>query len=163
VFIATGLYFVVVYHMTNLYWARQSAFERFLLLDGPVYPWLFWSGYVVLGAIVPMAISFSPLPRGPLAAVAASAFVLIGAFAQLYVFIIGGQAFPLEIFPGYVAKSTFWDGTVDTYAPSLPELVLGIGGLGIAFLITAVGVRILRFVPQDDFGAHAIAQTAAQD
>jgi molybdopterin-containing oxidoreductase family membrane subunit len=163
VFIATGLYFVVVYHMTNLYWARESAFERFLLLDGPVYPWLFWSGYVVLGAIVPMAISFSPLPRGPLAAVAASAFVLLGAFAQLYVFIIGGQAFPLEIFPGYVAKSTFWDGTVDTYAPSLPELVLGIGGVGIAFLITAVGVRILRFVPQDDFGAHALAQAAAQD
>ena len=162
VFVATGLYFVVVYHMTNLYWARQSAFERFLLLDGPVYPALFWSGYVVLGAIAPMAISFSPLPRGTLAAVAASAFVLVGAFAQLYVFIIGGQAFPLEIFPGYVAKSTFWDGTVDTYAPSLPELMLGVGGVGIAFLITAVGVRVLRFVPQDDFGAHALGQAAAQ-
>ena len=162
VFVATGLYFVVVYHMTNLYWARQSAFERFLLLDGPVYPGLFWSGYVVLGAIAPMAISFSPLPRGPLAAVAASAFVLVGAFAQLYVFIIGGQAFPLEIFPGYVAKSTFWDGTVDTYAPSLPELMLGVGGVGIAFLITAVGVRVLRFVPQDDFGAHAVGQAAVQ-
>ena len=162
VFVATGLYFEVVYHMTNLYWARQSAFERFLLLDGPVYPALFWSGYVVLGAIAPMAISFSPLPRGPLAAVAASAFVLVGAFAQLYVFIIGGQAFPLEIFPGYVAKSTFWDGTVDTYAPSLPELMLGVGGVGIAFLITAVGVRVLRFVPQDDFGAHAVGQAAVQ-
>ena len=160
VFVAAGLYFSLVYHMTNLYWARQTAFERFLLLDGAVYPSLFWSGYVVLGAIVPMAISFSPLPRKPIAAVAASVFVLIGAFAQLYVFIIGGQAFPLEIFPGYVAKSTFWDGAIDSYVPSLPELVLGVGGLGIAFLITAIGVRVLRFLPQDDFGPHAAVATA---
>ncbi|HYA66477.1 MAG TPA: hypothetical protein VEE84_07295, partial [Burkholderiaceae bacterium] len=64
--------------------------------------------------------------------------------------------------PGYEAKSTFWDGTIDSYMPSLPELVLGIGGLAIAFLITAVGVRILRFVPQDDFGPQAVA-VAAQD
>ncbi|HYA65898.1 MAG TPA: NrfD/PsrC family molybdoenzyme membrane anchor subunit, partial [Burkholderiaceae bacterium] len=75
VFVAAGLYFSLVYHMTNLYWARQAAFERFLLFDGPVYPSLFWSGYVVLGAIVPMAISFSPLPRKPVAAVAGSVFV----------------------------------------------------------------------------------------
>jgi len=30
-------------------------------------------------------------------------------------------------------------------------------------LITAVGVRVLRFVPQDDFGPHAVAQAASQD
>jgi len=162
VFVAAGMYFVIVYHLTNLYWARQVAFERFLLFDGDVYPSLFWSGYVVLGGIVPMAILFSPLPRGPLSAVAGSAFVLIGAFAQLYVFIIGGQAFPLEIFPGYVATSSFLDGAIDSYAPSLPELMLGLGGLGIAFLITAAGVRVLRFVPQDDFGSHP-AVVVAED
>jgi len=160
VFVAAGLYFVAVYHLTNLYWARQVAFEPFLLLDGQVYTWLFWSGYVVVGAIVPMAILFSPLPRGPLAAVAGSAFVLLGAFAQLYVFIIGGQAFPLEIFPGYEARSSFFDGAVDTYTPSGFELLLGIGGIGIAFLITTVGVRVLRFVPQDDFGPHGVGRRA---
>lgn len=158
VFVAAGLYFVTVYHLTNLYWARQVAFERFLLVDGQAYTWLFWSGYVVVGAIVPMAILFSPLPRGPLAAVAGSAFVLLGAFAQLYVFIIGGQAFPLEIFPGYVAQSSFFDGTVDSYTPSVFELLLGIGGIGIAFLITTVGVRVLRFVPQDDFGPYRVGR-----
>jgi len=156
VFVAAGMYFVLVYHMTNLYWARQFAFERFILLDGAIYAWLFWSGYVVLGGIVPMAIFFSPQPRGPLAAVAGSAFVLIGAFAQLYVFIIGGQAFPLEIFPGFAVRSSFLDGSIDSYAPSLPELALGVGGLGIAFLITAVGVRVLRFTPQDDLGSHPV-------
>ena len=162
VFVAAGLYFTLVYHLTNLYWARQVAFERFILLDSGIYTWLFWCGYLVLGGVAPMAVLFSPLPRGPLAVVAASVLVLIGAFAQLYVFIIGGQAFPLEIFPGYAARSSFFDGAIDSYAPSLPEVALGIGGLGIAFLITTVGVRALRFVPQDDFGSQP-ALAAAQD
>lgn len=162
VFVAAGLYFTLVYHLTNLYWARQVAFERFILLDSGIYTWLFWCGYLVLGGVAPMAVLFSPLPRGPLAVVAGSVLVLIGAFAQLYVFIIGGQAFPLEIFPGYAARSSFFDGAIDSYAPSLPEVALGIGGLGIAFLITAVGVRALRFVPQDDFGSQP-ALAAAQD
>ena len=34
--------------------------------------------------------------------------------------------------------------------PSVPEIVLGIGGLAVAFMITVVGVRVLRFLPQDD-------------
>src|SRR5512143_744337 len=34
VFIAAVLYFTLVYHLTNAYFARQTAFERFILLDG---------------------------------------------------------------------------------------------------------------------------------
>ena len=33
--------------------------------------------------------------------------------------------------------------------PRLPEFLLGCGGLGIAFLITTVSVRVLNFIPQD--------------
>jgi molybdopterin-containing oxidoreductase family membrane subunit len=73
----------------------------------------------------------------------------------LYVFIIGGQAFPLEIFPGSVVSSAFGDGAVAAYSPSLPELLLGIGGLGAAYLITVVGIRALDFMPQDDFALGA--------
>src|SRR3989338_2328984 len=68
----------------------------------------------------------------------------------LYVFIIGGQAFPLEIFPGYDVKSSFMDGAVDHYSASLPEILLAVGGLAIAFTMTTIGVRILHFLPQDD-------------
>jgi molybdopterin-containing oxidoreductase family membrane subunit len=153
-FVVAGLYFVLVYHLTNLYWARQAGFERFILLHGGVYTWMFWCGYLLAGGIAPIALLFIPMPRRPLAGAIASGLVVIGAFALLYVFIVGGQAFPLEIFPGYAASSRFFDGAIDTYAPSLPELALGAGGLGIAFLITAVGVRVLRFVPQDDFGSQ---------
>jgi molybdopterin-containing oxidoreductase family membrane subunit len=54
-----------------------------------------------------------------------------------------------------VASSNFADGAVTHYAPSLPELLLGIGGLGAAFMITVVGIRALDFMPQDDFALGA--------
>ena len=64
-------------------------------------------------------------------------------------FIIGGQAFPLDIFPGFVAQSTFWDGQVARYTPSLPEIGLAIGGIGVAYTLTVIGVRVLDFLPHD--------------
>ena len=75
--------------------------------------------------------------------------VVAGAFAWLYVFIVGGQAWPLDIFPGYAASSSFGDGAIGRYVPSLPELLLGLGGVALAFLITVVGIRVLPFLPQD--------------
>ena len=52
VFVAAVLYFVAVYHLTNLYIARQHEVERFILLDGGVYTALFWVGQVLLGSLV---------------------------------------------------------------------------------------------------------------
>jgi molybdopterin-containing oxidoreductase family membrane subunit len=88
---------------------------------------------------------------------AAALLVVAGAFALLYVFIVGGQAWPLDIFPGYQAESTFGDGGIAAYAPSAPEVLLGLGGLGVAFLVTVVGVRVLHFLPQDDLRPAAEA------
>jgi Ni/Fe-hydrogenase subunit HybB-like protein len=150
VFVGGALYLVAVYHLTNLYFARQGAFEAFILRDGGVFPLLFWGGYVLLGALLPMLLVFHPRLGRPRCVLAASVLVVLGAFALLYVFIIGGQAFPLEIFPGYEVSSTFFDGAIEHYRPSLPELLLGLGGLGAAFVLTTVGVRVLDFLPRDD-------------
>jgi molybdopterin-containing oxidoreductase family membrane subunit len=153
-FVAAVFYFVLVYHLTNIYFARQTAFEEFILLSGGVYPALFWWGYVVLGTAVPLALIYVPdLNRLRGSVFAASALVVLGAFCLLYVFIIGGQAYPLDIFPGYEVKSSFMDGAIDHYSPSLPEILLGLGGMGIAFTLTTVGVRVLHFLPEDDM-AH---------
>jgi molybdopterin-containing oxidoreductase family membrane subunit len=65
------------------------------------------------------------------------------------VFIIGGQAWPLSIFPGYEVSSSFGDGQIASYHPSLYEFLLGFGGLAIAFLIAIAGARVLDFMPQD--------------
>ena len=152
-FIVGVLYFTLVYHLTHAYFARQQAFERFILLDGGVYPALFWGGYVGAGSILPLLLIWHPRCRGARSLLAASLLVITGAFALLYVFIIGGQAWPLDIFPGYQVQSSFGDGQVRAYAPRLPEWLLGIGGLGAAFLIIAIGVRALHFLPDDDLAA----------
>ncbi len=151
VFIAASLYLVTVYHLTNLYYAKQVAFERFLLVDGGLYPLLFWGGYVLIGSVLPLLLLFHPKLSGARYTFAASALVVAGAFAFLYVFIIGGQAFPLEIFPGHAVSSSFGDGAIASYVPSLPEFLLGVGGLGAALLLTVVGIRAFDFMPQDDF------------
>lgn len=149
VFVIGSLYMVIVYHMTNLYFAKQTAFEYFILSTGGIYPQLFWWGYVVVGTAIPLFLLYAPgLGKGK-CVFAASLSVILGSFALLYVFIIGGQAFPLSIFPGHSVSSTFADGQIATYSPSLPEILLGFGGLGIAFLITLVSVRVLDSLPHD--------------
>jgi len=146
VLVALALYFTAVYHLTNLYFARQQDFVSFILRDGGIYPLLFWVGYVALGSVVPMWLVWR---RGATAGAlrVAAALVLAGAFAWLYVFIIGGQAFPLDIFPGFEASSSFRDGQVAGYTPSWPELLLGIGGIAAAFVIALVGAQVFDILP----------------
>jgi molybdopterin-containing oxidoreductase family membrane subunit len=155
VFVATALFFVAVHHVTNLYFARQQAFERFVLFEGGIFPGLFWGGYVLVGSVLPLILLLRPDPPGARATLIAAGLVVLGAFAWLYVFIVGGQAFPLDIFPGYIASSSFADGAISPYTPSLPEWLLGIGGVGAAFVITAAGVRVLEFMPPVDAGKAA--------
>jgi Ni/Fe-hydrogenase subunit HybB-like protein len=153
IFVAGVLYLITVYHLTNVYFAKQGDFERFILRDGGIYPLLFWAGYVLLGSLLPLVLIHHPkLGSRCRSVVLASLLVIAGAFALLYVLIVGGQAFPLEIFPGMDVTSPFLDGEVDRYVPRTPELFLGLGGLGVAFVITAIGMRVLHFLPQDDFG-----------
>jgi len=149
VLVIGALYFVAAYHLTNLYFAKQTGFERFILLDGGVYPLVFWVGYFLLGNMLPLLLIYHPALGKSKSIVSASLLIILGAFCFLYVFIIGGQAYPLDIFPGYEVTSSFGDGAIGLYQPSLPEILLGMGGVGIAFLITTIGIRVLDFVPHE--------------
>jgi molybdopterin-containing oxidoreductase family membrane subunit len=155
-FVATVLLLVAAYHLTHLYFAKQSAFARFILVDGGVYPQLFWWGYVVAGSVVPLVLLWHPRFATAAHTLVAALLVTAGAFALLYVFIIGGQAVPLEMFPGFEVTSSFADGSIAAYAPSLPEVALGLGGMGIAFLVALVGVRVLDFAPHDDAAPQGV-------
>jgi Ni/Fe-hydrogenase subunit HybB-like protein len=146
-FVIVVLWLTAIYHAANLYWARQDAFERFILLEGAPYAALFWGGFIVLGSLVPLALVYHPRLAGPRSTLIASALVIAGGFAFVSVFIIGAQVFPLEIFPGYEAKSAFSDGIVDPYAPSLAEVLLGLGGVAMAAVITTIGARVLPILP----------------
>ncbi len=154
VFVAASLYFTVVFHITNLYFAKQWEFERFILLEGGVYTAMFWVGQILIGGIIPLILLFTSAARKSMALVALAALlVIIGGHAQMYVTIVGGQAFPLEMFPGFAESSSFYDGVVAQYSPSIWEFMLGMGGIGIAFLATTIAVRTFKFMPQDDFHA----------
>lgn len=146
VFVAAVLYFVLVYHLTNLYVARQYEVERFILLSGGVYTALFWIGQILIGGIVPLALLFSPGARRTRVAPAAVC-VIMGGLAQLYVLIIGGQAYPQMTFPDKEVASSFYDGVVAAYTPSLPELALGTGGTALALALTLVALKLLPFLP----------------
>ncbi len=158
VFIAATLYFMLVYHLTNLYFTRQHDFERFILLDGGVHTLLFWLGQVLVGMLLPLCLLLHPATRATVRAVALSAaLVILGALAQMYVTIIGGQVFPLVLFPGRKVSSSFNDGMVGAYTPSLPEWLLGLGGMAVAGLIVLLALRLLGFLPErlDDSALEA--------
>ena len=147
-FVAGVLYFVLAYHLTNLYATRLHGVEAFILLNGGIYTFLFWVVQIGLGSVLPLVLLFHPVwSQARRVIVAAAGLVIVGGLAQLYVIVIGGQAYPLDLFPGYDTSSSFFDGVVATYTPSLPELMLGLGGTAFAFLLLAVVMKFLRILP----------------
>jgi len=148
VFIAGVLYFVMVYHLTNLYATEHHGVQAFILRDGGVFTLAFWIGQILLGSLLPLGLLYCRLTRDSRFWIGvASALVILGGFAQLYVILIGGQAYPLVLFPGYEVSSSFADGVINSYSPSLPELVLGFSGIAVAMAMMVVGMRVLRLTP----------------
>lgn len=147
VFVAVVMYFVAVYHLGNLYLAEHSGVEDFVLINGGIYTHLFWYGQVILGGLVPLALIYYPAFKGNRSMLGlASLLVLIGGVVQLYVLIIGGQAYPMEMFPGKEILSGY--GDIVIYTPSLPEILLGVGGVAVALIATTFLVKFLPFLPE---------------
>jgi molybdopterin-containing oxidoreductase family membrane subunit len=157
IFVGSVLYFSGVFHFTSIYTAWRVDWESYLLLDGGLYTVLFWGLYVVLGTLVPMAMLYgrAGVTRGR--EIGSAVLVLIGGFAHIYVIIIGGQAYPLKLFPGYEVTSSYNDGVVAHYMPSLPELGLGIGGAALALVLAMVALRMFRLLPKGDGESYADA------
>jgi molybdopterin-containing oxidoreductase family membrane subunit len=150
VFIAGAFYFVVAYHLTNLYATEHHGVEAFILRDGGVYTLLFWGGQILLGTVLPMILLYHPSTGRNRSTIGlAAVLVVIGGLSQMYVTIIGGQAYPLVLFPGMEVSSSFFDGMVNSYAPSLPEILLGVSGFGIALIVVSLAVKVLAFLPED--------------
>ncbi|HHH13088.1 MAG TPA: molybdopterin oxidoreductase, partial [Thiolapillus brandeum] len=152
VFAAAVFYFTVVYHLTNLYATENHEYEAFILLNGGVYTALFWIGWVFVGNLLPIALVYHPAigkTRGGIIAAATS--VVVGGLATVYVIVIGGPAFPMAMFPGKtIVASGYFDGVNGApflYSPSLPEVLLGIGGFALVLLLTFVAIRVLQFLP----------------
>ena len=122
---------------------------------------MFWLGQVLLGSVLPMVLLLHPRIGQMRHRIVASALLVVGGgFAQMYVTIIAGQAFPLVLFPGRQVSSSFSDGVISSYSPALPEWLLGFGGIAIVGIIVMVALKVLGFLPErlDD---EAMQQHAA--
>jgi len=145
--VGASLFFAVLFLASKYELARSRDVARFLLFDGGVYTALLWLGQLALGGIVPLALLLrSQVSRAALAA--ACALVLLGGLAQMYVTLIGGQAYPQILFPGMVESSSFFDGEVHPYTPSWPEVLFGFAGLALAAAVIAVALRALALLPE---------------
>jgi Ni/Fe-hydrogenase subunit HybB-like protein len=60
IFIGAVLYFTLVYHLTNLYGAKNTDLEAFILINGGIYTMLFWGGWVLIGGLLPLGIIYHP-------------------------------------------------------------------------------------------------------
>ncbi|MFV2038462.1 MAG: NrfD/PsrC family molybdoenzyme membrane anchor subunit, partial [Paracoccaceae bacterium] len=160
IFAAVVLYFTAVQHLSNIYVAEHGGIEDFILRSGGVITALFWGGQVVLGGLLPMAPLFLPATRISVGTIKlASLLIILGGFSQVYVIVIGGQAFPMDIFPGFSASSSALDGVVVGYRPALVELLLGLGGVALALVITGFGAVVLRILPTSLSDANTSEQT----
>jgi molybdopterin-containing oxidoreductase family membrane subunit len=77
----------------------------------------------------------------------AAILAILGGFAQIYVILIGGQSYPLVLFPNASVSSSFADGVTNSYSATLPEYLLGIGGIGLAFCMLIIGMKVFRLLP----------------
>ena len=151
-FVFATLYFVIVYHLTNLYATEHHGYEAFILLGdngGETYSSIFWIGQILLGSLLPIAMIYAPAYKNCRKTLAAaSVLVVIGGLASMYTIIIAGQAYPMDIFPGMeVVSTSFFDGAVSQYSASLPELLLGLGGVALSLIMIALGIKVLGFLP----------------
>ena len=147
-FVAAVFLFVIIFHLTNLYATQHHGVEQFILDGNNVYSGLFWVGYMLLGTIIPLIICYAPAFRGSLGWTATAAvLVVVGGLSQMYMIIIGGQSYPMEMFPGKEVSSSFFDGVISHYSPTFPEIALGLGGTAVAFAALMVAIKILRFMP----------------
>ncbi|KOR32351.1 molybdopterin oxidoreductase [Achromatium sp. WMS3] len=151
-FILGMLFFTAVYHLTKLYGTKYHGVEYFFLVDGGIYTLTFWLGHILVGMLLPLALMFCPrFSPSRMALAIACGLVVIGGLATMYTIIIGGQVYQLEMFPGMTVINEGYGAEVAKYAkycPTVPEFLLGIGGMGVALLATTIGIRVLKFLPE---------------
>ena len=148
IFLLANIYFLILYHITNLYISKQIAVTTFILLEGGNYTTMFWLGQVGVGLLIPLLFELTNKENRNFPLTLTSIMTLIGGFFAVAVIIIGGRAFPLYIFPDHtIISSSFFDNQIHSYSPSIYEFGLGIGGTSLALIIILVLITNLKFIP----------------
>ena len=148
IFLLANIYFLILYHITNLYISKQIAVTSFILLEGGNYTTMFWLGQVGVGLLIPLLFELTNKDSRNFPLTLTCIMTIVGGFFAVAVIIIGGQAFPLNIFPDHtIISSSFFDNQIHSYTPSIFEFGLGIGGTSLALIIILVLITNLKFIP----------------
>jgi molybdopterin-containing oxidoreductase family membrane subunit len=107
-----------------------------VLLTGPLAPE--YVGLRLIGGLaLPLLLIVVPQTRTPLGLVVAGALALTGVFVDRLTFVIAGQAAPVTTVSGVVSVP------VATYAPSLVEIAIVVGGLALVAFAYTLAERYL--------------------
>ncbi|MBF0621820.1 MAG: polysulfide reductase NrfD [Magnetococcales bacterium] len=140
-------YLLVVEKFTKFYSPAFYDVESWIL-TGPYAP-LYWIGVLGMGIALPLAILFNPGMGNSIKGIMwACGAAIIGEVSFVAHVLLAGQSYPFNMFPGWEMSSAFLDGQVAAYSPGILELMLGVGGIGIAGLIYLIGIRFFRLLPQ---------------
>lgn len=157
-FILLIAYSLAVFHATNLYFSKQHAAQEFVLWSGEPVSWWFWIAQVGLGLCLPAGLLLRR-PNSRAVINVSALLVVFGGLSQMYVTIVGSQLLPQELFPGYVVSSSFYDGMIHKYSPSMYEWLLGFGGVGVAGSLLWLALRVLPFLPKFEASGPSSAVT----
>ena len=148
IFIALVLFLTLVRHLTNLYATEHHGVESYILSGDNKFSSLFWYGQIIMGSLIPMFLVWCRLLKNNrIALVVAATLAVIGGLIQIYVILIGGQSYPLVLFPNAEVSSSYFDGAMNAYSATMPELLLGLGGIGLTVCMVILGVKLLRLLP----------------
>jgi Ni/Fe-hydrogenase subunit HybB-like protein len=139
-------YLLVVEKFTKFYSPAFYDVQSWIL-TGP-YSGLYIFGVWGAAILVPLGILFHPGKGNTIKGVLwASISAVIGTFALVAHILLAGQAYPLNMFPGYEVSSAFLDGVTATYSPAPVEFILGFGGIAITGIIFLLGIKFFRMLP----------------
>ncbi len=148
IFIVLVLFFELTRHLTNLYATEHHGVEAYILSGDSKFTTMFWYGQVLLGSLVPLFLIWCRfLKNNRTALFLASSLAIVGGFFQLYVILIGGQSFPLILFPNADVSSSYFDGVSNAYSATTAEILLGLGGVALSLILVVVGMKIFRLLP----------------
>lgn len=154
VFICVDLFFFACDLITEGFPGGAGAGIVAMLTDGPLAP-LFWTQ--IVGCVLAVLICFVPQLRTTPLVVVAGLLTVVGIFCKRIQLVVGG--FQIPAFGDLSTFVTPFTSTVDwgqglagayagmVYAPTLPEIGLAVGILGLGALMVLLGVKFLALKP----------------
>lgn len=132
-----ALFLVTWQTIVGLYGGVPGAAEATqALLVGPLAP-AFWLAKVGLGLLVPLVLLALPRTRTPIGLFVASGCALAGIFVDRLVFVMAGQIAPATSVSGVVSQP------LAAYAPSVVEVAIVVGALGVVAFVYTLAERFL--------------------